>query len=254
MLLPWAQQASSMLALAIVWTSLSSSAKAALVLVAIAVAIAVVRAKEACKRAAGTLATVKHHSLLDVLQGAVISQHVPEILALTLLSLSGDEQKMVIKRLPTSLQDIMMTKVVYLLPKRVQSILGAPDKDELKEDISPVDAPYLPDMTVQDIPSVLTVTKNPIRRKRYEDIPELRENLFVKIFAYRLAESWKSSKKILLNSAWVISSVLFVISVIRYMRSIPSRILGIRKAFLMWVVLTALKWQSRWIKPSSDES
>jgi hypothetical protein len=234
-LIQWAAKAAALLAVLVYWNTLDTLSKIALVLVLTAILLAAVHTLLKLKLNSHT--QIKQYSLLDVLQGATISQHIPEIIALSVLALSSEEQVMILKRLPQSLQDLMTTKIVYLLPEYLQNLLGVHDN---KDTLSPVDAPHLPDFTLQDIPSDVAVKRNPIRKKRFEDLPELRENLFVKIFAHRISHGWREMRSKALTAAWISSGLLCVYSLVR------SKFVLFKRVLLMWLILCSLKVQKRW--------
>eukprot|EP00475_Leptophrys_vorax_P022853 TRINITY_DN3109_c0_g1_i2.p1 TRINITY_DN3109_c0_g1~~TRINITY_DN3109_c0_g1_i2.p1 ORF type:complete len:267 (-),score=48.36 TRINITY_DN3109_c0_g1_i2:153-953(-) len=157
-------------------------------------------------------------SILEICQSSLLTQYIPELLALIVLSLSSHEQRLVLRRLPQSMQDLFTTKIICMLPNSVQSMI-----------LPPVER-------VKLVPE----EKVPIRRKRFEDVDELRKNVLVQVLMSRMLGNWKTRKAQLTKTLWYFSSAALLVAVFRSVVA-KSNSMELKVAVMFWLSAAAVR-------------
>lgn len=159
-------------------------------------------------------------SLLEYFQGSVLRQHLPELAVLMILPLSSGEQRMVLNRLPDSIQYSLRTKLINLFPATMRKVLLPPEKRS-------------------DVPDQQLL---PIQRKRFEDLPELNKNVMVQVIIYRLWDSWRAKRTQVISYLWYMSSFALFVAIIRLIKG--HRNIHLKSFTILWLAISSFKRMS----------
>jgi hypothetical protein len=222
----WGAQACLLLSVSLFWSWLPMLIRASIVSLVGAVTLAFVWFRSVHAKS-GLLPFIPEKwrralngSILEICQSSLLTQYIPELLSLIVLSLSSNEQRLVLKRLPQSMQNVFTTKIVCMLPDPVQSMI-LPPVEKMK---------------------LIPEEKVPIRRKRFEDVHELRKNILVQVLMARMLGSWKTRKQQLSKTLWYFSSAALLVAVFRsvvaknYAKSTELRV-----AVFFWISAAAVR-------------